>query len=168
METKLRVLSCYVFPILTYGSEYWEISKSRERRLEAAEMWFYWWILHISLMHHISNEEKMRRIGRDGLLLSTIKMWQLNFFSHIIWKDSLPKVFLTGKHEGKRDCGKQSLHIWAMLEHDQGWKQKKVCTWQVIEGCWGPYVMFLALLKITHVDVDVHTHCYNVNICLCK
>ena len=103
METRLRVLSCYAFSILTYGSESWAISRTMERRLESAEKWFYHLMQHISWMDHISNEEVLRRIGGNRHLLSAIQMQQLKFVVYIIQKDSLEKVGLTGKGERKRD-----------------------------------------------------------------
>ena len=39
-ETRKRVLKCYVWSVLTYGSEYWTISKNMAKRIGAAEMWF--------------------------------------------------------------------------------------------------------------------------------
>ena len=48
IETRNRILQCYVIPILTYGSECWTISPNMERKLEATEMWFHRRMLHIS------------------------------------------------------------------------------------------------------------------------
>jgi len=38
MKTKIRILNCYVFSILTYGSECWTMTQGMEKRIEAAEM----------------------------------------------------------------------------------------------------------------------------------
>ncbi|GFR63914.1 endonuclease-reverse transcriptase [Elysia marginata] len=40
IETRKRVLECYIEPILVYGCETWIISKQTRGRLEATEMWF--------------------------------------------------------------------------------------------------------------------------------
>ena len=40
METKKRVLACYVISMLPYGCECWTISAQMVVRLKAAEMWF--------------------------------------------------------------------------------------------------------------------------------
>ncbi|XP_072128921.1 mitochondrial inner membrane protease subunit 1 isoform X2 [Mobula birostris] len=40
-HTKDRMLQCYIYSVLTYGSERWTISPTMEKRLEAAELWFY-------------------------------------------------------------------------------------------------------------------------------
>lgn len=41
LETKKRVLHCYVISILLYGSECWTIFSQIKNRLEVTEMWFY-------------------------------------------------------------------------------------------------------------------------------
>ena len=40
METRLRVLHCYIHPVLLYGSEAWTITSHLRKRLESCEMWF--------------------------------------------------------------------------------------------------------------------------------
>ena len=61
IETRNRILQCYVIPILTYGSECWTISPNMERKLEATEMWFHRRMLHISWKDHVTNDEVLRR-----------------------------------------------------------------------------------------------------------
>nr|XP_027208548.1 uncharacterized protein LOC113802211 [Penaeus vannamei] len=38
VTARLRVLECYVLPVLKYGSETWTVSKKMEKRINAAEM----------------------------------------------------------------------------------------------------------------------------------
>ena len=40
IKTRIRVLNCYVNPVLMYGSEAWSITSDIRRRLESCEMWF--------------------------------------------------------------------------------------------------------------------------------
>ncbi|GFS22584.1 endonuclease-reverse transcriptase [Elysia marginata] len=40
IQTRKRVLRCYIEPILLYGCEAWTISKQIEAKLEATELWF--------------------------------------------------------------------------------------------------------------------------------
>ena len=49
ITTRIRVLKCYIWPVLMYGSETWTICKSTEKRLEAFEMWMYRRMLRILL-----------------------------------------------------------------------------------------------------------------------
>ena len=54
MKTKLRVLHCYFFSTLTYGSECWTISKTMDKRIQSEDMWFYRKMLRISWIDHTS------------------------------------------------------------------------------------------------------------------
>ncbi|CAG9830569.1 unnamed protein product [Diabrotica balteata] len=41
LSLKLRLVKCYIFPILLYGVEAWTLTKTLTRKLEAFEMWMY-------------------------------------------------------------------------------------------------------------------------------
>ena len=118
IQTKIRVLKCYVWSILLYGSECWTISKEMEKRLEATEMWFLRRMLAISWTARESNESIMKRMNWKRCLLNTIRYRQLNFTGHVIQKGCLEHQVLCGKISGKRDRGRQrtkyleSINLW--------------------------------------------------------
>jgi len=60
MDIRIRVLQCYIEPILFYGCEAWNINKKVQRELEAAEMWFIRRMLRISWTARKTNEEVLR------------------------------------------------------------------------------------------------------------
>ena len=109
MDTKMRVLDCYVNSTLTYGSEYWTISTQMEGRLKAVETWFLRRMFRISRMDHITNKEVLRRAGRERSLVKSIRKRQLQFLEHIMRKERLENLTLTGRIEGKRSRGRQRL-----------------------------------------------------------
>merc|ERR1719244_2287 len=80
-----------------------------ERRISAAELWFYRRMLKVSWTKHVSNEEILRRVGNPVRLMDVIRNRQLRFLGHVIRKDGVEKLALTGKIEGKRDRGRQRL-----------------------------------------------------------
>jgi len=63
IKTRLRVLYCYVIPLLTHASETWIISSEMEKRLKAAEMWFLRHMFRIYWTSHTSNVEVVGRVG---------------------------------------------------------------------------------------------------------
>ena len=107
MQTKLRVLNCYVISTLTYGSQSWTISSVMQDRINAAEMWFYRKMLKISWTSHTTNQAVLNRIGKDKTLLKNIQFRQIKFLGHILRKDGLEKNILTGKISGTRSQGRQ-------------------------------------------------------------
>ena len=117
MKTKLRVLDCYIFSTLTYGSECWTISQTMEKRLQSVEMWFYRRMLRISWTDHMSNEEVLAKAGTRRKLVVTIRKRQLQFLGHVLRKEELEDVAITGKIEGKRARGRQRLTFISSLSH---------------------------------------------------
>ena len=118
INTKTRVLKCYVWSILLYGSESWTISTDMEKRLEAAEMWFLRRILAVPWTARESNESIMNRFKWKRCLINTIRYRQLKFLGHIIRKGCIEQQVLSGKIQGKRDRGRQrikyltSMNLW--------------------------------------------------------
>ncbi len=105
--TKKRVLNSYVLSVLLYGSECWTISSQMRMRLEATEMWFYRRMLKISWTEYKSNEEIMRMADAERNIMKTIGRRQLKFLGHVLRKEGLENLCLTGKIEGQRARGKQ-------------------------------------------------------------
>ena len=62
IRTKARVVKCYVWSVLFYGSECWTLSKDMEKRLEATEMWFLRKMLGVPWTARESNDSIMKRM----------------------------------------------------------------------------------------------------------
>ena len=41
LKTRKRILKSYVWSVLLYGCETWNISKNMEQKLASLELWFY-------------------------------------------------------------------------------------------------------------------------------
>ena len=109
MKTKLRVLECYVIPILIYSSECWTISDNMKKKVEATELWFLRRMLKIPWTSYTNNEEVLKRSGTQRKLLCTIRKRQLEFFGHVMRKEEIENLVVTGKINGKRDRGRQRV-----------------------------------------------------------
>jgi len=75
-------------------------------RFEAAEMWFVRRMLRISWTSHTANEDILLKADRRRKLLTTIRLRQLQFFSHVMRKEEMEELFVTGRIEGKRTTNK--------------------------------------------------------------
>ena len=122
MDTKKRVLDCYVNSILLYGSECWTISTTI-KKLEATEMLFYRRIMRISWTDHLTNEEVLRKAKTERSLIKTIRKRQLQFLGHIMRKERLENLMLTGYTDGKRDKGRQRQTYLGSLSR---WLEERV------------------------------------------
>lgn len=116
-KTKVRVLDCYVNSVLLYGSECWTISAQMAKRLEATEMWFFRRMLRISWTDHVTNQEILQRVGRKKTLMMTLRR-QLKFLGHVMRKEGMENLTLTGRIEGMRSRGRQRLTLMGSLS---GW-----------------------------------------------
>ena len=108
LKTKLRMAQCFILSTVTYACETWSISHQMEKRITSLEMWLYRRILKISYASHTSNEAVLRRIGiKEPSLMKTIKGRKLRFYGHIRRHDTLQRILLEGKVEGRRGRGRR-------------------------------------------------------------
>lgn len=119
-ETRLRVLRCYVWSVLLYGSETWNISKKIKKKLEAAEMWFYRRMLKVPWTDKRTNEEVLQMMEERRTLMTTIKLRQMKFFGHVMRKEGLENLAVTGMVEGKRSRGKQRSKYTDRMREEMG------------------------------------------------
>ena len=56
INTRKRILQCYIWSTLQYGDEIWTITESNAKRLSDFEMWCYLRMLRISWTEKVSNE----------------------------------------------------------------------------------------------------------------
>ena len=115
IKTKKRVLDCYVTTNLLYASECWAISAHMRSKLEAAEMWFYRRMLKIPWTGHVTNEEVLKKIGTKRKLLPTIRKRQLEFLGHVMRKESVENLTLTGRIEGKKSRGRPRIKCTGLV-----------------------------------------------------
>ena len=111
MKTRLRVLNCYVYPVLMYGCEAWTLTSDLRKRLESCEVWFLRRMLRISWTERISNDEVFAMAGTRRKLLNNIRGRQLSFLGHVIRKNGLENLALTGRIEGRRSRGRRRI-LW--------------------------------------------------------
>ena len=77
------------------------------KNLEAFETWLYKKMLRISGKNRVTNDEIYRRMGTSKSLLRDIVRRQLSFFGHVLRKDKLEKLVVTGFGDGKRARDRQ-------------------------------------------------------------
>ena len=63
LKTTLRLTKCYVWSLFTYACDTWTLSKLKEAKIEAFEMWSYRRIMRISWKEMKSNAEVLKMIG---------------------------------------------------------------------------------------------------------
>ena len=130
MKVRIRVMDCYVYPLLMHGSESWSITSDIKRRLESCKIWFLRKLLKILSTDKECNEDVLSRAQGKRKLMNDIRVRQLNFLGHIIRKDGLENLTMTGRIEGKRSGGRRRV-TW--MSSVKGWLQEKGVKHQKVE-----------------------------------
>ena len=133
---KMRLIKCYIYPILLYVSETWTTNKNLEDRINAFEMWIFRRLGRISWKERLTNESVLKRIGMKRELLQDLKIRQIKYFGHIKRHDTLIKRLLEGKVEERRAKGRPR-HKW---ENDiKRWTKYSLAECNIRardRGCW--------------------------------
>ena len=122
LDTRKRILQCYVWSTLQYGVETWTISRYMWKRLSAFELWTYRRMLRISWTEKITNEEVLKRVNIKKRLMTIIQTKKLKYFGHIVRHggESLHRVILDGKVDGKRGRGRPRSTWSSNITHWSG------------------------------------------------
>ncbi|CAH2210915.1 jg7570 [Pararge aegeria aegeria] len=110
---RIRLLHCYIWPILLYGCEAWTIKEDLRKRIEAFEMWTFRRMLAISWTLKVSNEEVLRRVNQRRELLHTIKIRKVAYLGHVLRHEryELLQLIMMGKVAGRRGVGRRKKSV---------------------------------------------------------
>ena len=99
-----------VFAVVMYGCESWTLKKTEFWRIDAFELWCWRRLLRVPWTAGSSTQSILKEIrlvcSLEGLMLKL----KLQYFGHLMWRaDSLEKILMLGKIEGKRRSGQQRI-----------------------------------------------------------
>jgi hypothetical protein len=117
LQTRKRVVQTYVKSVMCYGCEVWTINKRIQSQLEAAEMWFLRQMMKMPWTAKISNTIILQMANETRTLIKDIRKRQSDFFGHIIRKEKIEQLVITGKISGRRDRGRQREKIFDGLSN---------------------------------------------------
>ena len=92
-----------VFPMVMYGCESWTVKKAECRRIDAFELWCWRRLLRVPWTARRSNQSILKEISPGCSLERMMLKLKLQYFGHLMRRvDSLEKILMLGKIEGKR------------------------------------------------------------------
>ena len=104
MQTKVHLVKAMVFPVVMYGYESWTLERAECQRIDAFELWCWRKLLRVPWTARRSNQSILKEIGPEYSLEGL--MLKLQYFGHLMRRaDSLEKILMLGKIEGKRRKG---------------------------------------------------------------
>ena len=105
--TKVHIVKSMVFPVVMYRCESWTIKKAECQGNDAFELQCWRRLLRVLLTARRSNQTI---INTEYSLKWLILKLNIQYFGHLIWRtDSLEKILVLGKIEGRRRKGQQRM-----------------------------------------------------------
>ena len=110
LPTKVHMIKAMVFPVVMYKSESWTIKKAECQRIDAFELWGWRRLLRVPWTTRISNQSILKGINPEYSLEGLVLELTLQYFGYLMQKaNSLEKILMLGKTEGKRGRGWQRM-----------------------------------------------------------
>ena len=99
-----------VLPVVMYGCESWTIKKAECWRTDAFELRCWRRLLRVPWTERRSNQSILKEVNPEYSLEGLILKLKLKYFGHLMWRaDSLEKILMLGKIEGRRRRGRQRM-----------------------------------------------------------
>ena len=110
MLTKIHTVTPMVFPVVMYGCTSWIIKKADHQRIDALELWCWRRLLRVPWTARRSNQSILKKINPEYSLEGLMLKLKLQYFGHLMQRnDSLEKILMLGKIEGKKKRGQQRM-----------------------------------------------------------
>ena len=110
LPTEVHLVKPMVFPVVMYGCESWSIKKAEHRRTDAFELWCWRNLLRVPWTARRSNQSVLKEFSPEYSLEGLMLKLKLQYSGHVMQRtDSLEKVVLLGKIEGRRRRGRQRM-----------------------------------------------------------
>ena len=110
LSTKVHLVKAMVFLVVMYRYESWPIKKAEHRRIDVFELWCWRRLLRVPWTARRSHQSILKEIiprcSLEGLMLKL----KCQYFGHLMQRtDSLEKILMLGKIEGRRRRGQQRM-----------------------------------------------------------
>ena len=108
--TKVHLVKAMTFPVVMYGCESWMVKKAECRRIDAFELWCWKRLLRVPWTARSSNQSMLKEISPGCSLEGLMLKLKLQYFGHLVRRvDSLEKILMLGRIEGRRIRGRQRM-----------------------------------------------------------
>ena len=108
LPAKVCLVKAMGFPVVMYGCENWTIKKAERWRIDAFELWCWRRLLRVPWTARISSQSILKEISPEYSLEGLMLKLKLKYFGHLMQRtDSLEKILMLGKSEGRRRRGQQ-------------------------------------------------------------
>ena len=99
LSAKVHIVKAMVFPVVMYGWESWTIKKAEHKRIDAFKLWCWRQLLRVPWTVRTANQSILKEINPEYSLEELALKLKLQR------TDSLEKILMLGKIEGRRRSG---------------------------------------------------------------
>ena len=111
--TKVPIVKAMVFPIVMYGCKSWTVKKAEHQRIDDFKLWCWRRLLRVPWTARSSDQSTLKEINPEYSLERL--MLKLQYFGYLLQRaNSLGKILMVGKIEGKKRRGQQRMR-WLMV-----------------------------------------------------
>ena len=110
LSTKVRVVKAIVFPVVMYRCESWMVKKAEHQTTDMFKLWCRKGLLRVPWTARRSNQSILTAINPEYSLEGLMLKLKLQYSGHLMQRaDSLKKILMLGKNEGRRRRGQQGM-----------------------------------------------------------
>ena len=107
LPTKVRLVKAMVLPVVMYGCESWTLEKAEHQRIDVFERWCWRRLLRVPWTVRRSNQSFLKEISPEYSLEGLMLKLKVQSFGYLMRRgDSLEKILMLGKIEGRRRRGR--------------------------------------------------------------
>ena len=113
LPTKVCLVKTMVFPVVMCGWERWTVKKAEHQRIDVFELCCWRRLLSVPWTARRSNQSIPKEISPGCSLEGLMLKLKLQYFGHLMWRtNSLEKILVIGKIEGRRRSWRQMMRWW--------------------------------------------------------
>ena len=113
LPTKVHMVKAMVFAVAMYGCDSRTIKKVEHQRIDAFRLWYWRRLLRVPYTSRRTNQSIVKEINPEYSLEGLMLKLKLQYFSHLTRRaDSLQKILMLGKTEGRRKRGSRGWNGW--------------------------------------------------------
>lgn len=127
-QLKLKILKCLIWPVMLYGCSSWTLRKVDEKKIEAAEMWFYRRLLRVKWTERRTNISVLEELKTQKEMLTMINKRKLKYVGHACRHKNtqLMSSILQGKIQSRRKQGRPTTSYIGNMTNGLGLQLQQI------------------------------------------